>query len=336
MTIESQCTEEFLMNVSTNTAGRAGRGTSRQKAAIFGLAAVFASSLSGCSDRANAEVIRSESRDVAGSSMPVACRPDGSAVPLPSQVKESSGLTQGRRDPSVFWTHNDAGNSPVLYAVSAGGDLRAQVEVTGANLEDWEDIESGTCDLVDCLFVADIGDNDAKRETITVYRVPEPSLKAVNSASASAIHARYPDGPRDAEAMFVASGDIYIVTKGREGPIELYRLPRNAKGVATLQKVRELFPKPKSKDDRVTSASSSPNSRWVGIRTYRTLYVFPSKALIDGDVAVPKSIEIDLSSVNEEKGEGLSLGNDGSVWLASEAGKKSPPTLSKLSCDFGG
>src|SRR3954470_10281646 len=31
-------------------------------------------------------------------------------------IKESSGIVASRRDPDIFWTHNDSGNSPTIYA----------------------------------------------------------------------------------------------------------------------------------------------------------------------------------------------------------------------------
>jgi hypothetical protein len=164
------------------------------------------------------------------------CTAVGSLKPLPTQIRESSGLAQSRRDPGVFWTHNDAGNAPIVFAVSGDGAMRSQARITGARLEDWEDIESGTCGGANCLYIADIGDNDATRSMITVYQVEEPAIGAAASANAVVRTARYPGGPRDAEGMFVLSGTIYVVTKGRTGPIELYRWPPG-QGTVTLTKV---------------------------------------------------------------------------------------------------
>src|SRR5688572_16825999 len=261
------------------------------------------------------------------------CRVSGPAVDLPRDLKESSGLAQGRRNPGLFWSHNDAGNSPVLYGVSSDGSLGATVRVQGATLEDWEDIEAGACGGTNCLFVGDIGDNSGNRGTITIYRVEEPAAGAA-SAAATALTARYPGGPRDAEAMFMLSDDIYIVTKGRTGPIELYRFPEAAsqRGTATLEKVRELWPAPKTSDDRVTSASASPNGRWVGIRTYRKLYIYPASGLTSTTGSIPEPVVMDLSTLKEKGGEGLALANDGTVWLSSEAGGKDPARLSQLKC----
>lgn len=263
-----------------------------------------------------------------------ACEVSGPAYDLPKALRESSGLARSARDPGLFWSHNDAGNAPVLFAVSTEGRLGATVRLQGATLEDWEDISSGQCGSGTCLYVGDIGDNSGKRESITIYRLAEPAAGATTSASATAMSARYPNGPRDAEAMFVLSGTIYIVTKGREGPIELYRLPlvENTGEIATLEKVRDLWPAPTSSQDRVTSASASPDGRWVGVRTYRRLYLFPAVPLTTPGGQLEAPIEMDLTSLDEKNGEGLALANDGTVWLSSEANGKEPARMTRLKC----
>jgi hypothetical protein len=295
---------------------------------------VLSLALTACGDDERKRGLSSQVlRDSGSDNSAAECRVSGPGVDLPKDLKESSGLAQGRRNPGLFWSHNDAGNSPILYGVSAEGNLGATVRIQGATLNDWEDIEAGPCGGTNCLFVADIGDNSGNRGTITIYRVEEPAAGAV-AAVATALTARYPGGARDAEAIFMLSNDIYIVTKGREGPIELYRFPQpgSQSGTATLEKVRELWPAPKSGDDRVTSASASPDGRWVGIRTYRKLFIYPAASLTSTTGSIPEPIVTDLSSLKEKGGEGLALANDGSVLLSSEAGGKDPARLSRLKC----
>ena len=278
-----------------------------------------------------------ESAPEAAGDAPV-CRVADAGQPLPDEVRESSGLAQSRRDPSLFWTHNDAGNGPDLFALDASGRLVRQVRVAGAESTDWEDIESAPCDAGACLFVGDIGDNDAERERITVYRVPEPQDGAVETAPAEALHARFPDGPRDAESLFVLpSGDLFVVTKGRRGPVELYRFPapQHPGATATLERVRELFPEPEDGDDRVTGATASPDGRWVGIRTYRTLYLYPADALVGGGSAEPTPV--DLTPLGQEQGESVVISADGTVTMTSESeDEDGRPRWSRLQCTFPG
>ena len=255
-------------------------------------------------------------------------------MPLPDQVRESSGLAPSARDGSVLWTHNDAGNNPDIFAVGSDGRLIARVSVSGADLIDWEDIESAPCGSDSCIYVADIGDNDNERESITVYRVVEPAFDARETAPAGATRARFPDGPRDAEAMFAdGAGTLYIVNKGDRDDIALYRWPSpewQGETVA-LERVRVLFPEPEHDDDRVTAASMSPDRRWVGIRTYRSLHFYRTAELLGNGAAEP--ITIDLSELDEPQGEALAFGENGEVWLSSEAARRrQSPRRSLLRC----
>jgi hypothetical protein len=39
-------------------------------------------------------------------------------------ITESSGLTASRTNPGLYWTHNDSGNGPFIFAFDAGGGSR--------------------------------------------------------------------------------------------------------------------------------------------------------------------------------------------------------------------
>jgi hypothetical protein len=297
--------------------------------------------LPGCDFGGEAQALAEETRAVtAMSELPAAsapeCRVASASSPLPGDVRESSGLAQSRRDPGLFWTHNDAGNTPEIYALDAEGRLVQQVRVAGAEAADWEDIESGPCSGGNCLFVGDIGDNDGERQTITVYRIPEPASGSGESQPAEPLHARFSDGPQDAEALFaLPSGDLYILTKGRQGPIALYRFPSPQRSgeTATLERVRELFPEPEDTDDRVTAATSSPDGRWVGVRTYRNLFLYPADQFVAGEPVAPTLV--DLQPLGQSQGESLAISADGKIWLTSEAeNDDSQPTWAQLQCTF--
>lgn len=77
-----------------------------------------------------------------------------------------------------------------------------------------------------------------------MYRVIEPEGGSATTATAEPLHARYPDGARDSEALFIdAAGMMYVVTKGRRGPIMLYRWPFGAPGqTVTLQQAPGTLP----------------------------------------------------------------------------------------------
>lgn len=261
------------------------------------------------------------------------CRVEGASVALPRRLSEASGIAAGRRSPDVLWSHNDSGE-PLLYAFSADGRALGVVRVTGADMENWEDVAAGPCASGSCLYVADIGDNAASRPSTTVYRVPEPAPTDAQTGPAEAFHATYPDGPQDAEALFVLpDGGVYIVTKGETGPIAVYRFPQplRAGTQVRLERVAELAGAVTRRRDRITGASASPDGRWVALRTLGELALYRTADLLRGDAGAP--IRVDLGSLNEPQGEGVGWGPGGTVYLSSESGKKSHPgSLARLSC----
>lgn len=260
------------------------------------------------------------------------CTPEGAPVPMDPELRESSGVAASRAHAGVFWTHNDSGD-PLLYAVDASGRTLGRVRVTGAEVDDWEDVSRAPCSGGgDCLYVADIGDNDAARPSVTVWRLPEPAPGDARSAPATALRLRYPDGAHDAEALFVADGTLHVVTKGESGPVALYRAPAGAGGgEATLQRVRALSDGKVKKPERVTGADVSADGRWVALRTVGEVALYPAAEMTGDGALSPR--RVDLKGLDEAQGEGVAFAPDGSLVLTSESGgKNGRATFARLSC----
>ena len=99
-----------------------------------------------------------------------------------SKLKESSGLALSRKNPGVFFSHNDSGGKPRVFAFDAKGKGLGTFILDGATNVDWEDIAAAPCpDGSPCLYVADVGDNNFQRREIAIYRFKEP--KADNSTA---------------------------------------------------------------------------------------------------------------------------------------------------------
>ncbi|HEX5871755.1 MAG TPA: hypothetical protein VFY65_15110 [Longimicrobium sp.] len=262
-----------------------------------------------------------------------ACRLDTSGIALPDAVHESSGIALSAGG-DALWTHNDSGE-PILHLVGTDGTPRGQVRVAGATVTDWEDVAAGPCPGGGrCLYVADIGDNQAARPRITLFRVPEPAAGDAQTRPAEALIAEYPDGPHDAEAMFVLpDGGVHIVTKGETGHVAVYRLPRTARPgtPARLEQVAELRAGAVPRPERITGAAAAPDGHWIVLRTLNSLAFYRAGDLGAGRLGQP--LTFDLKPLDEKQGEAVELGPDGTVHLSSEGGKKEDPaTLSRLTC----
>ncbi|HEY0306118.1 MAG TPA: hypothetical protein VGC44_14190 [Longimicrobiales bacterium] len=252
--------------------------------------------------------------------------------PIATEVRETSGLARGRLNPDIFWTHNDSGNEPVLFALGQDGKIRTRIPVRNVTVTDWEDLEAAACDGQNCLYLADIGDNPGIRKDITIYEVLEPSLNDREARVKQSIRATYPDGAQDAEAFFrLPNGNMYIVTKGRHKSIKLYQLSlAGANGQTTLQLIRELLPRPQAESGRVTAATASPGGNWVAIRTYGSLYLYRTAELLGGGAP---ALTQSLTDLRERQGESIALDDDGTIWLTSEAERQEDePTMISLRC----
>lgn len=140
------------------------------------------------------------------------------------RLDELSGLAISRADPGLLWGHNDTGSAPLLYRLDGEGGALGRVRVRDAQAVDWEDIAAFTDAGGPALLIGDIGDNLAVRGFVTLYAVRDPGLRG-DVSPLWRLDFRYPDGPRDCEALAVdaAAGEILLVTK-RDDPARLYRL----------------------------------------------------------------------------------------------------------------
>ena len=235
------------------------------------------------------------------------CQARGDLVSLPGDLTEASGAAASAAHAGIIWTHNDSGE-PYAYAVDRAGKARGRVRLTGAKVVDWESIDIGPCPGGQCLHVGDIGDNGAKRSDVVIYRVVEPAPTATSSAPVEVIRAKYPDGPHDAEAVFVSpEGVIHIVTKGEGEGSAVYRLPRASAGAtpATLEMVRKLSDGKASKSERVTGADMSADGKWIVLRTNSELSFYKTDGFAGGAAA---AMRMDLKALNEAQGEGVAFG----------------------------
>ena len=194
-------------------------------------------------------------------------------------IAESSGLAASRMNPHVLWTHNDSGDSARLFAIHTSGRLLGTFNLTGASATDWEDIAIGADpgNGAHYLYAGDIGDNNAARTSIAVYRVREPAVSATQSPVTSnltdivVLRFTYPDGARDAETLLAddQTGDLYIISK-RETRSRIYRapFPQNPSATTVLEYQGELAM------GWTTGGDIAPSGRQILIRTYANVFYF--------------------------------------------------------------
>ena len=120
---------------------------------------------------------------------------------LDRRVNESSGIAPSRVKSTAYYTHNDSGDEPRFFKFGTNGAVSGWYRIKNATAVDWEDMATAVVEGKPHVFLADIGDNPSKRESIAIYRVPEPS-GPFQELVARRYVLRYPDGAHDAEAFF--------------------------------------------------------------------------------------------------------------------------------------
>jgi len=238
-------------------------------------------------------------------------------------IDESSGLTVGRANKGVLWTHNDSGDKPQFFAINHAGDDLATVALTGATARDWEDICSFTFKGRHFLMLGDFGDNGEERRDCRLYVVPEPLLNTARRGTklkarvAMTLQFGYQDGPHNCESMGVdmTTRTIYLVSKRAGGTCKVYamglpirspRKPLVAKAIATLR-----IP--------TTSAMDiSPDGLRAVVLTYGHAYEYvrrPGETWAVGFSRKPRVIRIP----SRRQGESICYGSAGrSLYLTSE------------------
>lgn len=144
-----------------------------------------------------------------------------------SKIREASGLARSRRQSGLLWIINDNGAREIVHAIDGRGHRLGEFQLKKSRNRDWEDLASFRLDETPYLMIADIGDNEARRNKRTLYFVEEPSpeKKAVAKTSWN-VDFRYPNGPRDAEsaAVDVDKQRVLILSK-RDVPPRLFEVP---------------------------------------------------------------------------------------------------------------
>lgn len=180
-----------------------------------------------------------------------------------SRITESSGLA-GDPDRRIYWTVNDSGAAGAVYAVRPNGNLAGILRYRAAPI----DVEAVAL-VKNRLYVADIGDNRARRNFVTVYFFDNP--QPGQTRSYRSVDFAYPDGPHDAETLLVdRTGRLYIVTKEARGGIYLAPAQPSRQGVNRLIRVGNA-------PAYVTDGAFLPGGDQIALRTYLSVQLLDAQ-----------------------------------------------------------
>ncbi|MFJ2176724.1 WD40 repeat domain-containing protein [Streptomyces sp. NPDC087851] len=236
-------------------------------------------------------------------------KPDQSFTIKDSRITESSGLAASRLHPGVYWTHNDSGYGPQVYAVdSRTGETVATITMQGVGKP--RDVEAISLGSDGNVYVGDIGDNlNGTWDHVWIYRFPEPKQLRDATVRATQFTVKYADGARDAEAMMVhpRTGRVYIASKNEDGGV-LYEGPAelSSSGTNTFRRIGEV--------PWVTDGAFSPDGEELTLRSYFSARAYAWKnGRLGADHRVRAPIQRQAESVTyTADGSALMFGSEGS------------------------
>lgn len=237
----------------------------------------------------------------------VVCRVEPGAAALKDPAHRLPEISGVETHGDLLWVHNDSGDSPRIFAVR-GGDIVAEVSVSGAHAVDWEDIARGG----GALWIGDIGNNNYNRKDLAIIKIPEPTaLVSRMVVSGQSFTFSFPDGAYNSEALGYRNGRLYLITKGSN---TLYAFPETmAQNMVLAKLCRFTFP------DLVTGMDISDDGEWMAVRTYSMVYEFPF-----GHCDTPRL----AMGHREPQGEAIGYYTGGFVTLSEGLS----PTINRITC----
>lgn len=259
-------------------------------------------------------------------------KPEFTAVDLPAELSESSGLLCVGDE---FVSFNDSGGLPVLYRFNAAGKIQQQLELSVKNI-DWEAITSDS----QFLYLADTGNNAGKRTSVLIHKIPldwrmlkqpyQPVTLEISLPQQAALKAYQHD--LDFEALVYQQGALWLISKSwaSQHPLR-YRLDPSL----THQTLALALPL-QSPDFLVTDASfnSSTDQWWlVGYTNpYKAIWAYITNSGFQAQIA-RYDAQFQLLEVQtlptQGQVEGLCIDQWQQIWISEEAGKQKPARLMK-------
>ncbi|MBK9154424.1 MAG: hypothetical protein IPM25_09455 [Chloracidobacterium sp.] len=255
-----------------------------------------------------------------------------------AEITESSGLAASKCREDLFWTHNDSGDGPYLFAIDPAGRHLGVWRVPNAENVDWEDIAAfkdadGQC----FVYIGDIGNSaKEKRERLLIYRVREPEVlpasastvrqSARETAAADVLEFRYPDGLHDAETLLVhpKTARIYVVTRHRTEPAGVYTFDGGfGNGVLTARRIGEVKV-PAVPFGFLTGGDIANGGTRLVLSDYFAAYelTLPNDADNFDAIFLSEPVAIDIGK--RKQGEGIAYSAGGRSILATSEGVQQP------------
>ena len=226
-------------------------------------------------------------------------------------IVESSGLVSRE---GLFVTVNDSGDTGRVFTVDPADGRTVGVTTWTTDGRAPEDVEA-LAPMLDrsdrggaghgAVWVGDIGDNLAVRDSVTVVRVPFG--RGDRTVTPTSYELTYPGGASDAETLLVdPDGRLLVVTKGLFGA-QVMIAPKtlDAHAPNRLRRLGVALA-------YATDGAFFPDGRHLIVRGYSSAAVYTYPDLVEvGYVELPA----------QPQGEGIAVDEDGAVFVSTEGAR---------------
>jgi hypothetical protein len=198
---------------------------------------------------------------------------------LPKHIREASGLefTTGKH----LWTHNDGG-VPILYCIDTTGAVIKTIQLNHPNAG-WEDIALNSRGN---MFVGAFGNNKNDKQTLKIYKIPNPDSVPEKVVNASIIRFHYadqhafpptPDRRNFDMDAFIAKGDsLFLFSKNRTSPFtgytKIYGLSQEPGEQIAIPVDSIYLGAGPMLDHWVTGADISPDGKLIALLSHRHIW----------------------------------------------------------------
>lgn len=267
-----------------------------------------------------------------------ACKSDSTTAAIPvledDRLDETSGIAASSAHTGLYYVHNDSGDTSRFFAVDSQGKLKGLYyfdgdhSLPGLGVQDCEDIAVSTGPEAGAsyVYIGDIGDNNAARKYITVYRIKEPAVPSSGASintPASAVYLKYPDGPRDAETLMADPVEklLYIVSK-REDTVRIYTAPLNftANDTLVLTKRASLYVEGSGEGKWIVAGDISQNGQQVLLKSYTKVYYWKRSSNAEPIWQTLQRSPTILPYTLEPQGEAIGFTTDGTGYYTVSEG----------------
>jgi hypothetical protein len=253
---------------------------------------------------------------------------------IPSRINESSGLIFFR---DKFWTHNDSGDGPYIYAMDTlGRNIEQIITIQNGRNIDWEEISQDER----YIFIGDFGNNYGLRNRMVIYRIDKNLIPDTGNCTigADSIIFSYKNKPLpstkklirsdyDCEAMIAYNDTLILFSKNWKGPIcNIYFLPAQP-GTYELSPVQTIIP-----DGLITAASLSYDKTKLLLLGYKDYcpFVYLINKFHPDKISLKKAVHKYFSARLGFQTEGISFVSQDEAYISCEYNKFRPGTLFKI------